>query len=207
MREVTRTVYSFEELSDKAKEKARAWYRESIESDELTDYDDWDTIATILGVDFDQKAVRLLGGGTRYDPAIYWSLGYCQGDYAAFEGRYAYAKGAAKRIRQHAPTDAELHRIADDLQAVQKRYGYRLEARATTRGRNGMDFEIFDKVDECRAIGGAEQAICDALRRFAAWIYNQIRAQNDYLTSDEAVDESILANEYEFEADGSRTRD
>lgn len=207
MRQVTKTVYQFDELSDAAKEKARAWYRELIEPDELTDHDDWTEIGSILGIEFDQRPVPLMGGGTRYDPAIYWSLGYSQGDYAAFEGRYAYAKGAAKRIRAHAPTDSTLHVIADALQATQKRHGYRLAARATTRGNDRMVIEVFDKADEYRDIGAAESEIRDALRRFADWIYNQIREQNDHLSADEQVDESIRANAFEFEPDGTHARD
>ena len=204
-RTVQSTVYTFDELDDSAKERARDWYRDGIESDELTDYDDWSAVAAILGIEFDQHAVKRMGGGTRYDPKIWWSLSYSQGDGASFEGCYRYAKGAAKAIRAYAPTDKRLHQIADDLQDVQKRFGYRLSA-MVTQGRYGgsyvhsgaMQVEVeYDGATD-RELEGAAAEVRDALRSFADWIYDQIRAQDEYLRSDEAVDESIACNEYEF---------
>lgn len=200
-RVIPTTVYTFAELSDDAKEVARNWYRECIDSDELADRDDWCAIAAILGITFDTRAVKLMGGGTRHDPCIWWQLGYSQGDYANFDGRYAYAKGAAKRIREYAPTDKTLHAIADDLQAAQRREFYRLEARAKSEHRGGMSVDVWRSDDvECDA---GDVAVREALRDFASWIYDQVRAQNDYLTSDETVDESITLNAYEFHEDGS----
>jgi len=209
-RTVERLIYKFEELSDKAKEKARDWYRECIEADELTDYDDWNEIADILGVDFKQKSVRLYGGGTRYDPDISFSLGYCQGDGASYDAHYKFAKQAPKRIRDHAPMDEKLHAIADALADVQKRNGYKLTAQ--THAHDVASYSMEVNVSDARKpdedpTPEADEIVTAQLRAFADWIYDQIRAQNDYLTSDEAVDESILLNVYEFEEDGSRTRD
>ena len=48
----------------------------------------------------------------------------------------------------------------------------------------------------------AEEAVRDELRAFADWIYRQLEQDHDYLMSDEAVDESIRANEYEFDESG-----
>lgn len=211
VRIVETPVYTFDELSDDAKERARDWYREGIESEELTDYDDWETIAEILGVEFKRHDVQLMGGGTRSDPCIYWSGFSSQGDGASFEGRYSYAVTAPDKIRDHAPEDATLHHIADALETVQEQHGYRLAARITQSGNYShsgtMRVDVYDSDDESRDIGDAEAAITRELRRFADWIYQQLDAQNDYLTSDEQVDESILANGYEFTADGSRSND
>ena len=204
------TLYTFEELEDAAKERARDWYRGCIESDELTDYDDWQAVADILGVTFKTRSVRLMGGTTRSDPVIHWSGFASQGDGASFEGSYAYAKGATRRIREHAPLDKRLHRIADDLQRAQRRCFYRLEARVTAGAGSNfyshsgtMHVEVFDREDNYRDIGDSEDGVREALRSFADWIYAQLEAQNDYLNSDEAVDESILANDYEFTEDGA----
>lgn len=40
------------------------------------------------------------------------------------------------------------------------------------------------------------------MKDFARWIYKQLEPDWDYQTSDEAIEESINANEYEFTADG-----
>lgn len=210
-RVIEKTIYQFDELSDAAKETARDWFRGCIESDELTDYDDWRSVAEIFGVLFSAHKVRLIGGGVRYDPDIFWSRFASQGDGASFAGLYSYAKGSAAKIRAYAPTDDRLHAIADALAAVQKRNGYRLHA-SVTAGRGSyshsgmMEFDVSREDNPWVKIED-EQEITKALRAFADWIYRQLEACNDYLTSEESVDESILANEYEFDADGSRSRD
>jgi len=211
-RVIEKTLYQFDELSPAAKEVARDWFRGCIESDELTDYDDWQRVADILGVTFARKEVRLIGGATRSDPEIYWSGFASQGDGACYCGTYAYALKARAKIRAYAPQDEKLHAIADALVAVQKRNGYRL--RATIGSGSGrythsgmMEFDVYREVGEQAPSEADERAVIKALRSFADWIYRQIEARNDYLTSEESVDESIRANEYEFDADGSRSRD
>src|SRR3546814_11177845 len=88
---------------------ARAWYREAgIDHDwfEFVFYD-FERICAILGVELRTVPVRLYGGGTRQQPCIYFSGFWNQGDGACFEGRYHHARGAARRIRDHAPADAD----------------------------------------------------------------------------------------------------
>jgi bacillopeptidase F (M6 metalloprotease family) len=51
---------------------------------------------------------------------------------------------------------------------------------------------------------GSADAITQALRDLAHWLYRQLQREYDYLTSNEAVDESIEANEYTFTAEGRR---
>jgi hypothetical protein len=36
------------------------------------------------------------------------------------------------------------------------------------------------------------------------WMYRQLEAEYEYLTSDEAITETIRSNEYEFTEDGRR---
>ncbi len=57
MREITTKVYQYNELNDKAKEKARDWYREASSSDEWWEniYEDAETIGLkIKGFDIDR---------------------------------------------------------------------------------------------------------------------------------------------------------
>ena len=131
------TVYLFPELSEAAKEKARSWYRELGPHDEWWDavYEDFQRICEILGIRLKTMPVRLMGGGTRAKPCI-WFSGFCsQGDGACFEGYWFHAKGASASIRDYAPTDATLHGIADRLQAIQRRNFYQLAAEVSHRGR------------------------------------------------------------------------
>lgn len=50
----------------------------------------------------------------------------------------------------------------------------------------------------------AEDSIIEALRDLARWLYRQLEAEYDHLTSDEAIDDSIIANEYTFTENGRR---
>ena len=142
------TVYQFPELSDAAKEKARSWYRELGPHDDWWDavYEDFERVGDILGIRLKTTPVRLMGGGTRAKPCIWFSGFWSQGDGACFESYWSHAKGAAARIRDYAPTDATLHGIADRLQAIQRRNFYQLRAEASWQdligGRYGSRIRI-----------------------------------------------------------------
>ena len=205
----TKEVFKFDELPDSAKEKARDWWRECemLDGLDLIDMnaDDFNEIAKLLGIEFDQRPVKLMGGGTRYESKIWYSGFSSQGDGACFEGRYSYAKGMRKAIRAHAPLDTELHRIADGLFDLQRRAFYRLEARAIHHGRYyhsgcmSVDVSLANGADVSRSI---EEDTRDLLRSFADWIYRQLKEEYEYRMSDENVDESIRINEYEFDENG-----
>jgi len=163
----------------------------------------------ILGIRFKTRAVRLYGGGTRDDPRIYFTGFWSQGDGACFEAWYAHAKGAPRQIRKYAPKDATLHQIADDLAAVQRRNFYQLRAETTQRGHyyhaNCMSVSVERDSPTWQGMTvGAEDAVIEALRDLARWLYRQLECEYGYLTSDEAVDETIAANEYTFTATGHR---
>jgi hypothetical protein len=44
----------------------------------------------------------------------------------------------------------------------------------------------------------------DILRDYMRWIYRTLEKEYDYMTSEEAIKETIIANDYEFTKDGSR---
>lgn len=206
-----KTVFYFDELSDPAKEKAREWYRQSVFSDSSDwefVYSDAEEIGEMLGIKIDHRAYNTAGGHSRFEPCIFFSGFSSQGDGACFEGRYRYAKECSKRIRQHAPEDKELHRIADALTEVQRRHFYHLTALMKHRGHYShsgcMSVDVEDCVNMGRDIGGAEDDITQLMRDFADWIYKQLEQEYDHRSSDEVVGENIRANRYEFDEDGRR---
>ena len=205
------TVCQFPELSDPAKEKARAWYRELGPHDDWWDavYEDFERVCEILGIRLKTRAVRLMGGGTRAKPCIWFSGFCCQGDGACYEGYLCHAKGSAKRIRDYAPQDATLHGIADRLQAVQRRNFYQLSAEATHRGRYYHEYCMIIEVARDSPTWqppteDAEEIVTEALRELARWLYRQLDAEHDHLTSDDAIEDGIIANEYTFTEAGRR---
>ncbi len=51
---------------------------------------------------------------------------------------------------------------------------------------------------------GSDETVVEALRDLARWLYRQVQAEYDYLTSDEAIEEGIIINEYTFTVGGRR---
>lgn len=132
----------------------------------------------------------------------------CQGDGASFAGLFTPEKieEAPAAIRNYAPLDEELHRIADALCATCLIY-YKptltIMRDPLTRylHSNSMIIEnvepthgdVDDWADEVHeAIYGEMRTL---MRDLANWLYKTLEAEHDYLTGDEAVWETITANE------------
>ena len=202
MRTATINIYKFDELSDAAKGRARNWYREASAGDTPDGTrDDAVSVGELMGIEIERRHWTNSHGFKGSSPVISYCAGHVQSDGAAFAGRYRYRKGAAKAVRDYAPRDAELHQIAQALQAIQARNFYQLTARIS-EGRD-MDINVdVNRYDGATMTPDAEDEIAEAMRDFAHWIYKQVLAEFDYQASDEAVDESITANEYEFDENG-----
>jgi hypothetical protein len=210
-RQKVTTVYDFAELSDKAKARARDWYRDMQNQDH--DYADCvidaaKDAAGLLGITFDTHPVRLLGGGTRHDPKVWWTL-HVQGAGACFEGRHSYTPdlGMGEKIRAEFPQDTALHEIADGLAEVQVRYGGHLDAIVTSSGHSthayGTTIEVYHSEEEQVAPADVE-LMRQYLRAFMNWIYKALSDEWDSRQTDEYIDEQITANEYDFDTNGRR---
>jgi len=205
------TVYRLDELSDAAKDKARAWYREGGFDYDWYEaiYEDFQRIAEILGIRFKTRIVRLVGGATRQEPRIAFTGFWSQGDGASFECYYSYRKNASAEIRSYAPRDIELHEIADALLAIQRRNFYQLRAEASHRGHYYHEYCMSISVERDSPTyqdmtADAEEIVIEALRDLARWLYRRLECEYEYLSSDEAVDETIIVNEYTFTEAGRR---
>lgn len=202
-------IFTFDELSEDAQEKAREWYRQGNLDYEWWDtvYSDFETICDILGIVLKTTPVSLMSGGMRGRPCIYFRGFWSQSDGASFEvERYSYAKGSSARIMTYAPKDEELHTIARRLADIQRRNFYQLYARADQHGRychqHSMRIEVHR--GDAEMIADAEEVISEAFRDLARWLYDCLEREFDYLQSDEMVDEAIMANAYTFTAAGQR---
>ena len=206
---IEKTVFQFSELSGPAQERAKHWW---ISCMDVQDFDfvveDFERVCEILGVTLETRSVRTWDGKTRQEPCVYWS-GFCsQGDGASFSGRYSYAKGSCKAIRAYAPDDDTLHGIAARLAAIQKPYSYGLSAKITHSG--PYQHSGCMRLDWCEDRRGeypeysVQDAIRDELRALADWLYQQLLAENEYRTSDEAIEAAMDANEYTFDENGHR---
>ena len=206
---VETVVYTIEELSGTARERARAWYRETCLDHAWYErvFKDFETVCRILGVTLRASPAGLAGGGTRDAPHVFFRGFGFQDDGACFEGAFAHARGTPGAIRAHAPKDTELHRIADVLQAVQRRNFYQLLADVRHRGHDCHEYCMAiaverDSPTRQAMTGGAEDTVAGALRDLARWLYRALRHEYESLSADDAVDEVIALNGWTFTAAG-----
>lgn len=189
------SVFTFDQLDDNAKEKAREWYRECALNYDWWDcvYEDAKTAGELLGIDIDE--IGFSG---------FWS----EGDGAHFTGTYSYRKGSVQAVASYTGgSDEELIAIAKRLQRVQRRNFYRLCATVRHHGHYQHEYcteiEVYPYDNVYIMTDDWEGEVMDALRDFMRWIYRQLEREYTWLTSDENVDEGIRANGYEFYEDGT----
>ena len=150
-------VYELPELSRSARDRARAWYRDTCLDHGWYDavFEDFQTVCGFLGVTLQTHAVPLLGGGTRDAPNLWFSGFAFQGSGASFDGTFRYAKNAARAIRSYAPNDETLHAIADNLQYVQRRNFYQLNGVIRQSGRYYHEYSMSIEVERDSPAGQA----------------------------------------------------
>ena len=207
MQTETYPVYKFNELSETAKDKVRSSFGNDCDYEFVLD--DAATIADLFGLDIRMTRKTLKDNSHRYDPTVYWSGFWSQGDGACFEGAYKYKAGSVKAVKEYCG-DKEIHRIVETLAEVQRKFFYHLTANCKHRGHyyhsGCMEVEVddYEGRDFDRSVWAeAEDEVTQLLRDFADWIYKRLEDEYEYQTSEEAVAESMEANEYEFYEDGS----
>jgi len=201
-RTMTVEIFTFDELGDDAKQKAREWYREGAFDHEWYDCTMDDAKECLKHCGFDIGDIRFSG---------FWS----QGDGACFDNTTWDASDVdVKALQEHAPQDQELHRLVAALAEISGistkdgesalDAGEAIFARIKHTGHyshehsSEIDGENFNTLDDETAFGELAR---DAMK----WAYRRLEAEYDYINSDEQIDETIRINEYDFTASGSRT--
>ena len=140
-------------------------------------YDDFIAICDIIGFDVSPRDIQFTG---------FWS----QGDGASFTGSYAYAKQSAKRIREYASKETELHAIADMLAELQRRNFYQLTASVTRRGYHYSHSNTIGA--ECEREGyqyptsDSDDIVTDVAQRLSNWLYSTLKSEYEYQEADSA---------------------
>ncbi len=182
---ITKYYYTFEELSKDRQELEI----EKIRNDEYyLDYEWYE------GIEEDFKTILELLGF--YDIETYFSGFYSQGDGASFEARWDREKYLTRKIKDYAPKDEELYSIAKELQgfAVGEEGIVERTQHTNYYHSNTMTAEIGEGYN--KIANNHFTALC---RDLADWYYSRLDEQYEYLMSDEAIVEHMIANEYEFE--------
>ena len=215
MRTISVNLYQYDELSDKAKAKARDWYREASAGDNFwTEYVTEDFVEVLKACGFDIAMMR----GTRAEPAIYWELYPAS---AAFEASwhassvnvdpiiadrpvtYKDSEGKEQRCEGNARLVSILERIKKLAHDRRNAYGsVSVSRRGTDIGETEWTDESCDNLEcDCAARANEFRDIAIDLADYLARI---LSAEYEDQNSDETISETILANEYEFTEDGER---
>jgi hypothetical protein len=170
-RKIEVTVYKFNELKSRAKEKARDWYREGA-----LDYEWWD------GTYEDAKNIGLKITAFDLDRRL------------GAEGKFTDgALDVAAAILKDHGNECETYKDARDfIKEWEKKEKAFLEADEDNTEDDFRDSEDGEEL---------EKEFLNTLLQDYAQI---LQKEYEYLMSDEQVDESIMANEYEFDEDGNR---
>ena len=207
MKIVEVNVFEFEELSDKAKEKARDWWREGGLHHDWWEFvfEDFVAICNAIGIDVHVRYNYLPDGSVTSEPNIVFEVERPNGgDFASFSGSWSYKQDAQESLAAYAPKDEVLRGIAADLQEAQDENDGELIADICYSGYGDHMVAEVSRKDHVGVVGDAEVEVPDIIERLNDWLQQSLAKELDYRMSDETVDEDIICNGYEFTEDGKR---
>lgn len=193
MRQARIQVFTFDELSEKAKDRARQWYSEGLE--------------TWWSEPVQEDARRILAFLGFSELALYWA-GFCsQGDGACFIGRFDKPESCLRAIEAEGVREEAVLQAAQELDALPSGFFARLKHSGHYYHEGSVYVDDGEKTDaEGETVSGSAEDEADfigAVRVLCKWFYKSLESAYEWHTSDEAIAEYCEANEWEFTADGS----
>lgn len=207
-RKIETTVYTYDELSDRAKANAIDWYRAAMGADDS----DFNTETTIE--EFKEMLVALgfvvdAQRGTQAQAAIYWSTNPIEASFGAHWSAKNYSAELAAKLLTDRPLDTGIARavrlMAAFVDTCPKAWA------SIDAGRRGINLTIaefdlgLDSEEDSRSdFHSTVDALLDICTDIAGELATAINRDIEYANSDEAIIENIDANEYEFTESGER---
>lgn len=185
-------VYKFDELSDKAKEKALEQFRDINTDDNWYEsvYETWKEKLEAMGYS---------------DAEIMFSGFWSQGDGASFtcdsidllkwlkcHRRTGYYRILVKPIKEYSQLTA----------SIERNNSHYVHERSISAVIHDDIYESNDKIEK-KYIELEKELDLDA-ETLSSEIYKSLEKEYNYLSSDECVTEMIIANEYEFTVEGKQ---
>ena len=220
----------YSQLDTAAKEHARNNWRDGMADDGWWDhvYTDVITTGALMGIEIGSKVLKDVKGKAYDVPDISFSGFWSQGDGASFGGYLVVEnlKDCTERVKTHISNLDGEHPLWSVCQLGEELYGM-IAAHWTAIRLSGLDVDCHEHLfPECtttmriniddrnysgfmtRVEGNeipdtVEEKANELVEAFASYIYDQLEADHEHLTSDEAVIESIEANEPDFDEDGN----
>ena len=191
-------IYTFDELSDEAKEMARDWYRSVSDSDYVND-----CIEEQLTQEIYETFLCLVD-----DFKLSFSLSNCQGDGVSFTATLPVYNEKTKSLYEKIFGDKMTRNIKRVLPFLKIKfvrngrnyYCHKYTVDTETSYNSGYECVSTSRVDSVAddiesIINDWRCSVCDELESYG---YDII----EYINSDEYIDEEIISNKYEFTKDG-----
>lgn len=193
MRTQTINIYSFDELSEEAQEKAIEYFRNCKQQD------------GDLLMFFSDDVVEQLKEKGWNDVKLRYSLSCCQGDGLCFSGNLDL-KWFLENEYSHKLPKYKVNALCEYIYSVHSkgntgRYCYASENQIEydENYQNGEHWERIDKLWQ-NVLSEIKTSYMTLCRKFEKQGYNEI----DYQLSDECIKEDIQANKYKFLENGKR---
>lgn len=191
-KEITKTVYLFSELSEKAQQRA-------IDNARNVEAECWGDFGADFTLEDAISVLRLLGFTVK-DDAISYSGFSSQGDGASFVGSWYPEDVKADQAHEHAPKDETILSACGYLGALAARL---IEAGGDDRGvliarhygahyshEHSVRFDFGEDFPEDDYETFTKQA-----RDLMRWIYGNLEAEYYYQTSDDTIRERLIEDE------------
>jgi hypothetical protein len=186
----------YEQLSDKAKQNAIMGMR-----DINTNHYWWRSTYKYVG-----EVAKSLG----FAGFEVHGFGLDRGSYVQYDGQFY-----SKQMKLDELSDKQKDELKEFIEPITEQaalcaihsQGSYLYANIPPTGNVSLnvDWEVYDSDDDYDAQQMLDgKAIEKAFDAFADWIQARLQDDYDYLTSDEAIEETIIANEYDFDEEGER---
>lgn len=207
MREVIikKILYTYDELSEEAKQQAIETRRQEIAQDNHEEY-----FKSIIEIKLDEFNIET--GFTIDTSDVWYDLGHCQGDGVSFTTNIPIDIEQALDYysEQHYKQAEEVEKIKQDsnYQYVKNNFEFtmiRNTARYTHEYTVNCRYidESYDYTDEQEELAEKVSNIIDEVKNtICRGIYDELDDSYDYIMSDEAIEESLELDGNEYTADG-----
>ena len=191
MRTIELKAYKFEELTESAKKAAREWHSKD-------GLDEFQCESITEGF---QSQLEVLGLPTE---KVHWSISYCQGDGVAFYGsvdveEYLKKNKLLTKFRKLFDSDKDLLVQNVEIKSNSPHYNH---YNTMTISYNEALYNGYQNDSRLNAIDDFIEHLSDHIKEISKDFYDQGQKEVDYCYSDEYINESIIANDYEFTEDG-----
>lgn len=217
MKTKTITLYSFDELSEDAKKKAIDNLRDVNTDFEWWDfaYDDFKAFAALFGITLNEK--RRNNPKSTLEPEIYFNGFYSQGSGSSFSASVDAVKfvnaidteiwkeNYPKETLSFYAVTPNIRRICKLISSDAIDFHCWIE---TGRREASVNFKYeYTDIDQYRIGEAIEKELAylleDATNELNNWLYKNLETEYEYRSSDEAIIETIQANEWTFTEDGT----